>query len=264
MMAFDLDGTLLDPSGTVTLRVAAALRAAHDAGVTLVLASGRPPFMVANAIDAVGPAISHGVMANGAIVCTFPDGAPLRTLLFHIDIAVETINHIRLVDPLVGFSLATDAGFAAEEGFFDRMPTHGKPASSPDALAAAVGATDVFKLMAFHQHLGAHELMDLLAQHVREDLAVYHMGAEAVEIGPVGADKAASLQWLCNRLDIPAASVMVFGDNTNDHTMMQWAGRSVAMGNAATATHAVADYVTLSNAHDGVAVFIEELLLGID
>lgn len=259
-MAFDLDGTLLDPTGRITTRVAVALRAAHEAGVTLALATGRPPFMLGNLISAVGPAITHGVMANGAIVCTFPDGIPLRTLHFDIDIGVDTITRLRRFDPALGFALATDAGFAAERGFSERMPTEGQVAPAADVLSASVGATIVVKLMVFHSHLGAHELLDLLGPQVGDGLEVFHMGAEAVEIGPTGVDKAAGLQWLCDHLGIDSTDVMVFGDNTNDHTMLEWAGRGVAMGNAAPRTKALADYVALPNDEDGVAVFIEELL----
>ncbi len=260
-MAFDLDGTLLDSSGHVTARVAAALHAAHAAGVILALATGRPPFMLGNVIDAVGPAITHGVMANGAIVCTFPDGVSLRTVDFDIDLAVDTIRQLRLVDPLLGFALATDVGFAAEPGFADRMPVQGRIPHSPDVITASAGARVVVKLMVFHHTLGAHELMDLLSQHVGPDLEVYHMGAEAAEIGPAGIDKASGLQWLCDHLGIDAAEVMVFGDNTNDHTMLEWAGHGVAMGNAPARTRAIADHVAPANDADGVAVFIEDLLL---
>jgi hypothetical protein len=264
MMAFDLDGTLLDPGGRITERTVGALHAAHAAGIRIALATGRPPFMLGNVIEAVGPAITYGVMSNGAMVCSFPDGRPLRTVHFDFDIAARTITRLRTIDRQLGFAIATDLGFAAESGFVERMPAPGHLPPTADVLEAAVGATIVVKLFAFHHELGAHDLMTMLAQHLDEGLEVYHMGAEAVEIGVAGVDKASGLQWLCDHLDISAAEVMTFGDNTNDHSMLAWAGRSVAMGNAAAATQAIADHIAPSNADDGVAVFIEELLLGID
>jgi hydroxymethylpyrimidine pyrophosphatase-like HAD family hydrolase len=99
-----------------------------------------------------------------------------------------------------------------------------------------------------------------LAPHVNDGFEVFHMGAEAVEIGAAGIDKASGLQWLCAHLGIEAREVMAFGDNTNDHSMLVWVGRSVAMGNSSPATQALATNVALSNADDGVAVFIEQLL----
>ncbi|GAC1565224.1 MAG: hypothetical protein NVS3B14_02260 [Ktedonobacteraceae bacterium] len=54
---------------------------------------------------------------------------------------------------------------------------------------------------------------------------------------------------------------MSFGYNHNDIGMRRFAGLGVAMGNAHDEVKVEADYVTLSNAEDGVAVAIEELVL---
>ena len=54
---------------------------------------------------------------------------------------------------------------------------------------------------------------------------------------------------------------MAIGDNHNDIGMIRFAGLGVAMGNAHDEVKAQADYVTLSNAEDGVARVIEELIL---
>ena len=54
--------------------------------------------------------------------------------------------------------------------------------------------------------------------------------------------------------------MVAFGDEFNDHEMLQWAGHAVAMANAHPATRDLADEVTLSNLDDGVAVVIERLL----
>ena len=54
---------------------------------------------------------------------------------------------------------------------------------------------------------------------------------------------------------------MAIGDNHNDIGMIRFAGLGVAMGNAHDEVKAQADYVTLSNAQDGVAQVIEELIL---
>ena len=63
---------------------------------------------------------------------------------------------------------------------------------------------------------------------------------------PNGADKGAALARLCSRLDIVAEEVIAFGDNYNDLTMLEWAGRGVAMGNALDRVKETADEVTYS------------------
>ena len=51
------------------------------------------------------------------------------------------------------------------------------------------------------------------------------------------------------------------GDGENDHHMLQYAGRGIAMANAMEATKKIADHITLSNDEDGVAVAIEQFAL---
>ncbi len=116
---------------------------------------------------------------------------------------------------------------------------------------AATGATQAIKLMMFHSVHSAHELLNIVPP---------LLGADAVELGPAGVDKATGLAWLCASLGIDAADVVAFGDEYNDHEMVLWAGLGVAMGNAADVTKACADEVTLTNAEDGAAVVVERLL----
>ena len=54
--------------------------------------------------------------------------------------------------------------------------------------------------------------------------------------------------------------VDLIGDNLNDLTMIEWAGRGVAMGNAEDAVKDIADEVTSTNVDFGVARILEELV----
>ena len=51
------------------------------------------------------------------------------------------------------------------------------------------------------------------------------------------------------------------GDDANDMEMIRHAGLGIAMGNAREEVKAVADYVTGSNAEDGLVQAIERFLL---
>lgn len=260
LLATDLDGTLLGPGGTLSVRNIDALRAAHDAGVLVVFATGRPPFMVDELVGLVGPAVSYGVLANGSVVSSFADGRVLRSVEFDLATALRVIEQLRRYDAQYGFALATDIGFAFEPGFVERLPaaTLGTPVA--DVLAAAEGATEALKLMVWHERHGAHDLLALLPTLLDHSLAVTHMGADCVEVGPAGIDKAIALAWLCDHLGIDRSEVLAFGDEYNDHEMLRWAGHSVAMANAGEATKALCDETTASNADDGVAVVIERLI----
>ena len=55
--------------------------------------------------------------------------------------------------------------------------------------------------------------------------------------------------------------IVVFGDGVADVTMLQLADLGIAMGNAPDSVKRCADYVTLSNNEDGVAVAVENAFL---
>jgi len=58
--------------------------------------------------------------------------------------------------------------------------------------------------------------------------------------------------------------VMTMGDNWNDASMLEMAGRGVAMGNADDKIKKLCDYETAANDQDGVAKAIEEMLRELD
>jgi uncharacterized protein (TIGR00369 family) len=60
---------------------------------------------------------------------------------------------------------------------------------------------------------------------------------------------------------IKTDEIVVFGDGVADVTMLQLADLGIAMGNAPDSVKRCADYVTLSNNEDGVAVAVENAFL---
>ena len=86
-------------------------------------------------------------------------------------------------------------------------------------------------------------------------------GIRNLEISDITATKGDAMLWLAERLDIKADEIVSFGDSENDITMLQLAGRGVAMANALDDVKKATDIITLSNDDDGVADYLERLLL---
>ena len=61
------------------------------------------------------------------------------------------------------------------------------------------------------------------------------------------------------RLGVPAAESVAFGDNYNDLDMLRYAGYSVAMGNAPDDIKTECSIVTAPNDEDGLAQVLERL-----
>jgi len=76
-----------------------------------------------------------------------------------------------------------------------------------------------------------------------------------------GSDKETALRILASHLGIDCSDIIAFGDDTNDLGMLKLAGTSVAVSNAIDEVKEVADYITDSNDQDGVARFLETMIL---
>ena len=258
LIALDLDGTLLDNNATLSERNAAAIHAVHAAGHHVVIATGRPINLVTGLADQLGDSIAYVVGTNGSTICTFPDGHLVQLIGFDYVTAVEAVTRLRDGLPGIGFAIATDSGLAHQPGFAERMPAVVDQDPVPDILA--VGGSEVYKLFAFHDDLSVAQLLERAPEYLPAGLAANHLGASAIDIGPKTIDKCAGLRWVCEQLGVKAADVIAFGDEWNDITMLEWAGRGVAMANADSRVQRAGNEITASNADDGVAIVLEELL----
>jgi Cof subfamily protein (haloacid dehalogenase superfamily) len=93
------------------------------------------------------------------------------------------------------------------------------------------------------------------------ELYVAQSSFDIIELLHPAVSKGNALAVIAKDLHIQPEEIVAFGDNHNDIGMLQLAGLGVAMGNAHEEVKIIADYVTLSNAEDGVAVVIEDLVL---
>lgn len=227
-IATDVDGTLLRSDGTISPRTEAALAAAEDAGLLVVLCTGRPP-------DSM-----HDITHRGIAVCG--NGTVVHDL--HTDTTIKAF----------GLDLA-----AADEIGQELL------AAMPDLeLAHEVVADVVTRLTVKHPTMPARELeraVHTALPSLAERAATSHWPeGRLMEIFSHGLSKATALEHVLADHGIAAAQVVAFGDYDNDLPLLSWAGHAVAMGNATPEVKAIADEVTLTNDEDGLAVVVERLL----
>jgi hydroxymethylpyrimidine pyrophosphatase-like HAD family hydrolase len=84
-----------------------------------------------------------------------------------------------------------------------------------------------------------------------------------LEIHHTDSGKCNALQRVATRLGVVRDEVMAVGDHINDLKMLQFAGIGVAMGNALPEVREAAGYVTGTLEEDGVALAIEQHVLGV-
>jgi HAD superfamily hydrolase (TIGR01484 family) len=258
LVATDLDGTLLDSTGHLSARSAAAVRAVRDAGIHVVPVTARPPQATWPFIDAarMGPL---GVCSNGAVVVD----AERRVVL-----EVEEVKDAALVvdtvrEAIPGCVLASDGldCFTHEPGFFE-LPVDWDEVIVEVADLRAVAAKRCIALVARSPGSGAGELAAVLAEALDGVAQVTTAGESWVFITSPAATKVHGLARACQRLGIGPEEVLAVGDNHNDLGFLAWAGIAMAPANAVPDARALASRVLEANDADGVAVLLEALAQG--
>jgi Cof subfamily protein (haloacid dehalogenase superfamily) len=259
LVASDLDGTLLRPDETVSDRTRAALAAAKEAGITVVLVSGRP----ARSLGPIAGRIGVGgiaICANGAVVWDLDSGVMVDHTPLAADLATRLVHSLRQALPGALFAVELERRFGREPGWSDGRAQTSPEALEADALELIRGP--VTKLLVRHPTLPFEEVAERARRAVGDDAVVTWAGLRLVEISAAGVTKAFALERLCRRLGITAAEVVAVGDMPNDLAMLEWAGTAVAVANAAPEVLAAADEVTAANVDDGVARLLERILAG--
>lgn len=259
LIATDLDGTLLAPDGQVSERTRAALATARTAGVELVAATGRSSHTALPKLTHID-AIRWVVCSNGAVVWDRETGTVHRHRPIDGATASDVIAALRRAVDGVAIGWETRDGFGFDERFLQRPASIDELALSHE-LPEPDASTDVIKLLVtLHHARNADELSTLLLPHFPPTVTAAHSGGAFLETTAAGVDKATTLAGLAADLGVDAGQVMAFGDQHNDLPMLEWAGTGVAMDNAHANVRSAADAHAPSNAHDGVAAFIEDLL----
>lgn len=271
LVATDLDGTVVRSDGSLSDRTVAALRAAQDAGSTVVFVTGRPPRWMRPIAERTGHA-GLAVCANGALVYDLAREEVVESFPLSTEVALEIALRLRGALPGAAFAVESPAGFAREPGYLVRFDVgdHGVGELEQLLEAAADGAVKMLvRVGDGAEGGGASDAPDVdallaAAREVLGDLAeVTHStptGPPLLEVSAPGVSKATTLARLAAERGLTAADVVAFGDMPNDLPMLAWAGLSVAVANAHPAVLAAADHVTRSNDDDGVAYVLGHLL----
>lgn len=267
MVVLDLDGTVVPYSfhdAPPSERVVKAVARVVDAGVPVVVATGRAVWSALPTVRRLG---LHGielVTSNGAVV---------------YDADSQTVLHAETVDVAPAARALTSARdgleFAVERGVEGFLVTSGFGAEFDHEL---VGRGSLAELVAdpttrmVCRLPAATETPDIWAAQSRAALALATSVLDAtqysietgysgwIDIAAPGVTKGTGAQRLAERLGVDPRRALAIGDGTNDLALFAWAGRSVAMGQANERVRRAADEVTGTVEEDGVALVLESLV----
>lgn len=259
LIATDLDGTLFGRDLTVSPRTRRALQLAEDAGIPLVMATGRmyrATLPYARECRITTPLITY----QGALIRDHQTQEELWHRTIPRDLAHEALTalfasklHVNLY---VNDELLIEKHTPESELYCSVARV--EPRVIP-SLAEAL-TTEPTKIVAIGRAADIRHWVPALQERFGERLYVTESLPIFLEIANPTICKSVALAHVAGRLGIRREEIVAFGDGMNDLDMLQFAGLGVAMGNAPQAVKEIADRVTASVGEDGLAAVLEELL----
>lgn len=263
MIVLDLDDTLLRDDHTISPRTKAALMAAQEAGVKVVLASGRPTYAMHHIAEELR------LEEYGSFILSF-NGAKIINCktneeLFSSTLSPKTVSRLYDISrqedvwmhTYVGDLIITEANnqYTEIEGDITGMQiteVYSLPEAVTEPVVKVLMMEDPERLVVVEKKL---------QEELKGELSVMRSKPFFLEFTEAGVTKGTSLNHLIGKLGITREEVIAMGDSYNDLAMIEFAGLGVVMGNAPDDIKAKANYVTDTNMNDGVAKVVEEFVL---
>jgi len=279
LVAIDVDGTLLPSLGTaVSPRNARALRAVQEAGIAVVIATGRRVAYTAPLLAELGLRADTPLIAsNGAVVRTLAGESLFSS---HMESRVAR-GICTLLKPFGSMVFTFDRPGRGDLVLEDLQQAQGRIKIWVEANRNAI---EVVKPLENALLDGEDPIQGMVAGRI-QNMRLAEKALKSSEWGnqcestrteypardlsildllPRGVSKHWALERLAAQMGIDRREAMAIGDNWNDLGMMRWAGQAIVMANAAAELRAEAKLngwkIAPANDDDGVAVVLERTL----
>lgn len=258
-IAFDLDDTLLRSDLTVSDHTVAVLQRAAARGIVILPASGRTRDSMFPTVARIGCA-SAFISCNGADVWTAD-----RQLLMQELLPVELAHEVARFAQDRGVYCQT---YSPDRFFYSMENDYARHYARSSSLEGEyVGDLTEFIRKPVTKLLMMDE-PERIAALLEEARALFAGRASLtcskpyfLECNPLRATKGNALRWCAAHFGFGMDELLAFGDSLNDVSMLEAAGTGVAMANAREDVKAMGFPVCGSNDADGVARYIEEMIL---
>lgn len=272
LIAFDLDGTLLDDRKGIPPENIRALEEAADRGIVPVPATGRIVRGIPEAVKRL-PGARYFIVSNGAGVYDAREGRLLYRGDVPLELALRCYEYMDTL-PVLYDCYQNDMGYMSRWMYDSCAPYF---TTEPHMLELIrrlrVPVEDLKETLRQRgeplqklQMFFRPEDLPLRERELRRipelfpELVATTSVSNNIEINSVNAGKGKAMRALAAHLGIRPEETLAFGDGSNDRELLELAGWGVAMANADPAVKAVADEIAASNNEAGVARVIRRIL----
>lgn len=249
----DIDGTLLNSQHQISPQTEQAIKTIIQRGVPFIPVSARPPYAITPYRDQL--------QSQQAIICY--SGALILDNqlkpLYSVTLGERDFQHLQQL--LVG-EAQLSINYYLGLDWFSNDPNNiwTQQESQITGLQAKIcpaHLSDAHKILVIGEAARIAQLEQKLKQNLPQ-LSIHRSKNEYLEIMNKQATKSQAIDFMLNLFNLKPNQIIAFGDNYNDLDMLQYAGLSVAMGNAPAPVQAAAKQVTADNDHEGIALVLAQ------
>ena len=267
LIAFDVDGTLVNSRKELTSAVKDAVRKARSFGKHVILSTGRT-------VDEVRPlmkdleGVDISICTSGSLIYDFGQNKVISRKSLPEEV-IEDIYAVAGTKDVMVQCMSEGHSVIAED-YLDKLEQYHM--GQYRALYTEIGTWvpdiweyilhsghNVEKINVYHRTVEDRE--DSMSR-LRENAEHVYSEVTSIETTSLGVDKGQGLREVCTYLGIPVEETIAAGDADNDLSLLMAAGFAVAMGNANDNVKRISDVTVADNDSDGAAEAILRYLIG--
>lgn len=257
LILIDIDGTLKRSDGTISEIVKDVITQHKEKGNVVVLCTARPRYYALKVSEQLGIA-DYLISSNGAEVYDYNQNINIWSSYLNSDVCKNILNDSMKINVRTLF-------VSENTEYVTKFTRNSSQVLLNKDNFSIISHKSIKQIMVISDDLRELEqfCLDISRKYkVKIIDSSFKKGKEHwFSIVNESSSKGVALLKLADYLNIPYENTIAIGNDHNDLSMIEAAGVGVSVANATDELKRVSDLVIKSNDEDGVAIYLESLLL---
>lgn len=260
LLALDIDETLTRRDRTLSEANLQAIDRAKTAGITVAIATGRPPNGAVNIWNAIRPH-PHAICFGGAVIHDFSTGNALFCNSIQPELVIQALEFAEKYD-LPAHIYSGD--HVVCKTLYPRIQKYVTALKLPHIVDPDIASrhwTNIPKVLCFAPIDETKEYIAIARAYFGDSMSVLESSPGFIELNAPNTDKGTGLVHLAESLEIPIENTIAMGDSSLDVPMLRAANIGIAVANANDETRNAASIIAPDCDEDAVAWVIDNVIL---